>query len=325
MPKKTLLFAIGLTGLVALGSGAYFETRNGAETRVERSSDVVATVGSAKITVGDLDREFNRYKNLLRFEETKSAVDSIRVKKSLLYRLIDESLLNLEAEKLGIEVSEKELELELHNLLSEYDQAKLSLVLAKNEMSFEEWKAGVKKNLRSRKLVEREIDSKIKVGEKEVKQFYKENSDQFKWPERVRAMQIMVEDETTAERVRKKLTGGGDFGKIAREYSQSPDSMVGGDLGFFGRGQMPPEFEEAVFDLKEGEISNVIESIYGFHLFKVVKKEKPRVMKYKEARDRIRQLLLERKREKEFKGWIKLLTKKNTISINREVLSEISS
>ncbi|HEB72270.1 MAG TPA: hypothetical protein ENI77_06570 [Nitrospirae bacterium] len=325
MSKKTLLFAIGLAGLIAFGSGAYFEPRDGGETRLGRPNDVVATVGSVKITVGDLDREFNRYKNLLRFEEAKSAVDNLRVKKSLLYRLIDESLLYLEAEKLGIEVSEKELELELRGLLSEYDQAKLGLVLAKNEMNFEEWKKGVKKSLRARKLVEREIDSKIKVGEKEIKQFYKKNSDQFKWPERVRAMQIMVEDETTAERVRKKLTGGADFGKIAKRYSQSPDSMVGGDLGFFGRGQMPPEFEAAVFDLKEGEISSVIESIYGFHLFKVVKKEKPRGMKYKEARDRINQLLLERKREKEFKSWIKQLTENNTISINREVLSEISS
>lgn len=325
MQKKTLLVAIGLICVAAVGYGACVKTGGNGDAAQARPGDVVATVGSVEITVEDLNREFDRYKNLLRFEETKSATDSVRIKKSILYRLIDESLLFLEAEKLGINISEKELELEVRGLLSEYDQAKLGLALAKNEMNFEEWEKGVKKILRAKKLVALEIDSKIEVDEKEVKQFYKENSDEFKWPERVRAMQIMVEDETTAERVRKKLTGGADFGKIAREFSQSPDSVSGGDLGFFSRGQMPPEFEATVFDLKEGEISSVIESIYGFHLFKVVKKEKGRGMKYKEARERIRQLLLEGKREKEFKSWIKQLTEKNTISINREVLSKISS
>lgn len=289
------------------------------------SVKVVATIGDRKITGRDLDKAYERYKSTLRLESDGTPDERAALKKIVLYRMIDETLMLSEAERLGVKVGARELEREIRSLLGEYDQAKLNLALAQNDTSFDKWRAELRKGMVIRKLVLREVDSKIKVGGGEIEEYFKNNSGEFKWAERVRALQIMVDDETTAERIRKRLLNDGDFAKIAKESSQSPDAFSGGDLGFFSRGQMPPEFEKAVFDLKVGEISEVIESIYGFHLFKVVEREKPRQMNFREARERIEKLLHSRKREKEFKEWIAGIRERTPVSIDAEALSQALS
>ncbi|VAX16374.1 Peptidyl-prolyl cis-trans isomerase PpiD [hydrothermal vent metagenome] len=266
---------------------------------------VVAEVGGRKIYLSDIDKEAQRYSPLFKLKEIKSPGQKAKLKESILHRVVDNIALEMEALRLKIPVTEEELDDEVHSLLGEYDDAKFQLTLAENKISFNEWKEALKKGIMIRKLVLSEIDSKIKVSEPEIKSYFKSNAEEFKWPERVRARQIMVDDETKAEQIRKRLLKKYDFAKMAKAESQSPDAADGGDLGFFGRGQMPPEFEAALFKLKVGEISEVIKSIYGFHLFVVTKKEKPRAMTYDEARERIRKILMTVKREKEFKNWLR--------------------
>lgn len=326
MHKKVGRFAALTIFALALAAGSC--AREGEDWSAEKPDPtmmVVATIGDKKITGRDLDKAYERYRNTLRIEADGTQEDRAALKKIVLYRMIDETLMITEAGRLGVKVGVKELEREIRSLLGEYDQAKLNLALAQNDTSFDKWRAELRKGMVIRKLVLREVDSKINVDDKEIEEYFKNSSGEFKWPERVRALQIMVNDETTAERIRKRLLNDGDFAKIAKESSQSPDAFSGGDLGFFSRGQMPPEFEKAVFDLKVGEISEVIESIYGFHLFKVVEREKPRQMNFKEARERIRKLLHSRKREKEFKEWIAGIRKRTPVSIDTEALSLVLS
>lgn len=281
---------------------------------------VIAKIGDSAITLGDLKNEEKRYKDIFTNQSRKAPVNDLEFKKKLLKRVIDNRILEIEADRQAITVSEDDLDNEINALLGEYDSARLGLVLAENEMDFDEWKEALAKRMKIRKLVIKQIDSKIKINESEIKEYFKENRGEFKWPERMRAFQIMVNDETTAEKIRKKLLNREDFATMAKEFSQSPDAVNGGDLGYFSRGQMPPEFEKAVFALKPGEISEVIKSIYGFHLFKVISKKKSRKMAYPEARERIRALLTDNKREKEFNNWVKKIKDDLSITVYQNAL-----
>jgi len=322
MRREIVRFAVIGIAVVCVGiSSCWWAGEKNGDVETSKLSSVIATVGTRKITGEDLKKKLDHYKVLLNLGEKEPLPEHKNLNKDALFQLIDESLLEMEAKRLNISVSSEELEKEVNLLLGKYDNPKLGLVLAKNEMSFDEWKASVKKGLVVKKLELVQVESKLSVDESEIKSYYDKNKDSFKWPERVRALQIMVTDETVAEQVRKKLLNKGDFAKIARERSQSPDAASGGDLGYFSRGQMPPEFENAVFGLKVGEISEVIESIYGFHVFKVVNRQAPGNMSYDEAHGRIRKLLMARKREKEYRNWIDEIKQRIPVNIDYEALS----
>ena len=85
----------------------------------------------------------------------------------------------------------------------------------------------------------------------------------------VRASHILVDDERTAEKIRKEIIDEGkSFEEAAKKHSNCPSSKKGGDLGFFGRGKMVPPFEKAVFDMEEGDISEPVKTQFGWHLIK---------------------------------------------------------
>jgi peptidyl-prolyl cis-trans isomerase C len=123
------------------------------------------------------------------------------------------------------------------------------------------------RDLAIRKLLDDQIGGKITVSEKESRAYYDSNLESFKKPEQVRASHILIkvdpgadeakkaEARTKIESLQAKLKKGEDFGALAKEYSEGPSGPKGGDLGFFGRGQMVKPFEEAAFSMKPGQVS----------------------------------------------------------------------
>ncbi|MBU8880017.1 peptidylprolyl isomerase [Bacillus sp. FJAT-29790] len=126
----------------------------------------------------------------------------------------------------------------------------------------------LKEMLKTGLMQEKAAIKDIKVTEKELKEYY----DNYK-PE-IKARHILVEDEKTANEVKKKLDEGAKFEDLAKEYSKDPGSAAnGGDLGWFGPGKMVPEFENAAYALKVDEISKPIQSQHGFHIIQVTEKK----------------------------------------------------
>jgi peptidyl-prolyl cis-trans isomerase C len=108
------------------------------------------------------------------------------------------------------------------------------------------------------------------ISDAEARKFYENQVGAQKSDQEVRARHILVESKDKAREVYEKLAHGGDFARLAKEYSKDPGSKdQGGDLGFFGRGQMVPQFEEAVFRLKRGEVSEPFESQFGWHIVRL--------------------------------------------------------
>lgn len=147
--------------------------------------------------------------------------------------------------------------------------------------------------------VQKNFASKITVSEEESKKFYDQNLDKFKQSESVRARHILIGVDSKAtdadkkkarekiESIRRSLAGGADFATLAKDHSTCPSSQQGGDLGFFGKGQMVPAFEQAAFALKPGEISDVVETQFGYHIIKLVDKKDASTVPFKDVKPRI--------------------------------------
>jgi foldase protein PrsA len=160
-------------------------------------------------------------------------------------------------------ISDKEIQTEFENWKTQYGAQFESVV----EMQGEDVvKQMVKVNLLRKKAAEDEV----KVTDEDLKAYYDTLEGQ------VRASHILVADEATAKDVKKKLTAGEKFEDLAKEYSTDPGSgQKGGDLGWFGKGAMVKEFEDAAFKLKEGEVSEPVKSEFGYHIIKVTETVKP--------------------------------------------------
>ncbi|WP_226644822.1 peptidylprolyl isomerase [Mesobacillus subterraneus] len=174
------------------------------------------------------------------------------------------------------EVTDKEVEEKVAELKEELGE-NFELVLQQNQLKDEE---ELKEVLKDQLLMEKAALKDVKVSEEEVKKRY----DEYK-PE-IKASHILVEDEKTAQEVKKKLDEGAKFEDLAKEYSQDPGSAAqGGDLGFFGPGKMVPEFEEAAYALEVNKISEPVKSQHGYHIIKVTEKKEKK--SYEEMKDEL--------------------------------------
>lgn len=151
---------------------------------------------------------------------------------------------------------------------------------------------------RRRALRDTYFDKAVKgeVGEGLAKTFYEDQVKGMKPEEEVQARHILVDSEEKAKEISDKLGKGGDFAALAKEHSKDPGSKDdGGMLGFFGRGQMVPTFEEAAFKLKKGEVSPPVKSQFGFHLIKLEDRREKKLPTFDEVKDRILNSMIQRK------------------------------
>lgn len=151
---------------------------------------------------------------------------------------------------------------------------------------------------RRRALRDSYFDDVVKngVGEAAALALYDDQVKALPPQEEIQARHILVESEEKAKELAEKIKGGGDFAALAKEHSKDPGTKdVGGLLGFFGKGQMVPQFEEAAFALKAGEVSGPVQSQFGWHLIKIEEKRERKPPTFEEVKDRILNALIHRK------------------------------
>jgi foldase protein PrsA len=180
-----------------------------------------------------------------------------RFGKDVLTELVHERVLSKE-----YKVSDEEVNKEIDNLTQQYGPQFEAVIQQQGEKTVKDM---VKVDLLRKKAAEKEV----KVTEEDTKQYYESLKG------KVQASHILVEDEKTAKEIKARLDKGEKFEDLAKEASKDPSGQNGGDLGWFGEGQMVPEFEKAAFALKEGEVSAPVKSEFGYHIIKVTKTVKP--------------------------------------------------
>jgi len=286
--------------------------------------EVIATVNNVDITVSEFTEALTNLKSELS-EDTPLAEDQARVMKlNLLNQLIDRKLLVAEAENLGITVSEEEIDNEVNSIIDEYpDRETFDEQVENGNIDLDQWRREIEYKLLLEKLVESALAQEIEILPEEIETYYEENTEEYSADEMVHALQIMVETREQAEELLSEIKDGADFSNLATIHSISPDSARGGDLGFFSREEMPPDFEIA-FDMKPGELSDVVESPYGFHILKVLEKSPAKDMTLEEATPEIIEKLKRIRAEEQYGLWFSEIKERAEIEINPSVLEDIT-
>ena len=285
-------------------------------------SHIVAEVDGDSITVTEFTAEFfpmvEGY-TTPSLPEEKEALENL--KEALLDQLIEKRLILHEAPKMGITVSDDEVEEALASIKRGFPEGGFEEVV-KDEASLLQWKERLHQRLLIEKVINRVSQITSPIDEKTMMQYYEKHREQFVVTEQVRVRQIVVKDRKDAESMLSKLKRGNPFDELARKYSSGPEAKEGGDLGFFGQGEMPEEFD-VVFSLQAGEISDIVQSPYGYHIFQVVAKVKRSESGFTEVKDQIRQLIVRKEEEKAFQDWLKMVKKRANIRVNQNALEEI--
>ena len=306
--------------LITLASPAYVGESQSAEQKV-------AVVNGTVIKQAEFDSELNRVlERLQRTGRIPNDLERSQIKKQVLENLIARELLYQESQKKGIKVDQKEIEAQLTALKGRFP-SEVEFKKALSTMNLTE--AGLRfqfeRDLAIRKLLDDQIGGKSTVSEKESRAYYDGNLESFKKPEQVRASHILIkvdpgadeakkaEARTKIESLQAKLKNGEDFGALAKEYSEGPSGPKGGDLGFFGRGQMVKPFEETAFSMKPGQVSGMVETRFGYHLIMVTERTPESTLSYEEVKDRLEQYLKQQKVQAEIAAYVETLKGKAKI------------
>jgi len=263
--------------------------------------DSVAVVNGRNITRTDLEREFKIYKQRVRAQGQPVVPEQEPdLKTQLLDELIGMELIYQESQKKGVAVPSDQVDKVIADIKERYaDPAAFQQALERMQMTEDQMRAQIAYQSAIRGFIDQEIVAKINISEDAARAFYEANPHYFEQPEQVHARHILIKVESGADEktrakakakildIKERAVSGEDFGELAKTESQGPSAAKGGDLGFFPRGRMVPPFEEAAFRLKVKEISDVVETNFGYHLIQVLERKEARTMDFDEVKEKI--------------------------------------
>jgi len=290
---------------------------------------VVATVNGKNITQGEVDKEINAMMTRMQGRVPPERLDQMRMQmeSQMLNNLISKQVV---AEKIAAEniaISDEEYTKALGELTANLPAgATLDVMLAQSGTSEEEFKTSFTEELKFRKLIESQSGGKAEASEAEAQTFYDENKQQFEKAESVDASHILIgfeetdSDEVKAEKkkqledIKARIGAGADFAEMAKEHSSCPSKAQGGSLGNFTRGRMVPAFEEAAFSQPVGEVGNIVETQFGYHIIRVDKKVDAGTTPFDEVKDQLVKYLSSQKQQKVAREYVDELVKAATVS-----------
>ena len=305
-----LLFACSNKGTVE-------EVSDNTLVAVVNGSDIVASEVRTEIQL--LISQFRiKDKNNLPYEE------KLQLKLNGLNRTISNRLLVMEAAARNVSVSHEEYEEALLLVMSGYEGNSFYENMKIRGVTKKLWDKKFKNNLIIEKLIKNNHAGELKINDEQVRQYYDNHQKEFNKNQEIRARHIMVATEGEAQSLYKKIkSNNGGFSELAKIYSLDPGGVTGGDLGYFSTGQMPEDFD-SIFNLKLNQVSEIIKTPYGYHVFIVIDKKPARQMSFNESKKRIHNSLLRDKQAKVFNRWLLKLKDKSKIKIVNNVASKIN-
>jgi len=288
-------------------------------------NDFVLRINDEEVSSEQFKKIFIEQQKIFKVQNTQELKpeELTWLKNRVLDEIVKKTLLSQEIAKNNITIDQNELVEILSQKREGYIGDALEKTLALEKISRDDWENSIQTTLLTNKLINKYVNSKVSVSEKEMREYFDKSND-FHKKEQVRALHIMVESEEEIREIQKEIwRKQKSFSELAKEYSLGPEGIQGGDLGYFEAGQMPEEFDD-VFKLKINKVSDIIRTPYGFHLFKVVDKVQERKMEFEESRSSIKKILLKDLQDKAFQEWLSKLRRNARINIKHDVLEKIN-
>lgn len=292
---------------------------------------VVAVVNQDVITLSELQEAMALFLQEHR-EKPPAPGERPGFEREVLERLVTHRLQVQEARREKLEVDEEELREAVQEFVarSGMDRVQLEAQLRRQGLSWEALRREVRDQLLVRKVIRRRVGSRVSVTDGEVEEHFRENREKFETGLKFRVRHLAVlaapPDSDAAwarardaiEELARALGEGAEFAELARRHSQDPSARAGGDLGELARGELKPQFEEAILKLEVGEVTPPIRSASGFHLFKLEDREELSAQAEAQIRQQIRELLYRRKFEERHEAWLREIRGRALISLRPE-------
>jgi foldase protein PrsA len=256
----------------------------------------VASVNGQNITRADFDHKL---------ESSPSA-------KQVLNQMVQQSLIDQYARDKKIDISQADIDKKEAETKAKFPPGQFEQILKNQGLTEQD----VQTILRQQLILEKAVAPQVHVSDADVKAYFDKNHAVFDKPEQVRARHILVADLATANTVLAKLKAGGSWDALAKQYSTDPASKdKGGELGFFGKGQMVPQFQDAAFNAKVGQIVGPIKSPFGYHIIQVEEKKPAVKASLASASDQIRQQLTQQQEQQQYPVFLQQLRAAANIAV----------
>lgn len=285
---------------------------------------VVAVVNGDVIMMSELQESVALYRR-----EAKTVPDSAELERQILNRLVDHRLQVQEARREKIEVSDEELRGGLDDLVKRNggDREKIEAQLRAQGVTWETLRRDMRDQLLAQRVRSRRVVRRAAVTESEVDAYLVQNRSKFEAELKYHARHIAVTAEPPSapqawERAKQEidavsadLAGGADFAELARTRSKDPSAASGGDLGWLVRGELDAAFEGPLAGLAKGQVTAPIKSAAGYHLLKLEDREELTPERLAEARQQVRDLLVQKKAQERMDEWLETLRRRALIAI----------
>jgi len=278
-----VLLAGCLTVLAACGGKKGAEGEKSAKS----TGQVLAEVNGAVITTDEFKKELDNLPPYL-----KSMADTLEGRKEMLETMVIRELILQEAAKDKTEESQ----------------------LVKDKL------AELKKRVVVEAFLKKKVEAEANISDADLQKFYDQNKDKFKHGDQIKASHILVKDEKQVPEIQAALQKGDKFEDVAKKFSIDSAAAKGGDLGWFGKGSMLPEFEKVAFALADGQVSAPVKTKFGTHIIKLTGKRAAGVMPFADVKDQIKQAILPTKQKEVFDKLKDELKKNAKYSIKEDAL-----
>ena len=286
---------------------------------------VAVIVNEEVITQREIDRKlspvYQKYKTM--YSDAEFEKEFAKAYYSAVEQMVNDKLVVSEAKRVGVEVSEGELDEQIDVIKARFNSEDEFYVALENQgISVSELKDNYKASIMARKLIDFNVGYKTTVTPVEIFVYYKSHQDEFVVPETVYASSLLIkktendsdEDYALSQQIRDKIINGENFSELAKRYSEDPYAQAGGDMGAVKQGEMIERIDIILFSLPEGEVSQIVETSVGYHIFKVNGKTQPKTLPFETVKDQVEQKIFNEKIGNVMNEYIKELREKAYIA-----------
>lgn len=318
MRHRALLLAALFAAAVVLPLSC--KRGGGKEGSTLSGNEVVLRVGERTITLREFFEDYDRAKLERGIAGDPQAAEAL--KSALISETVKRELILRRAREKGITVQAEEVAAEIGRIRVHYPGDSFREMLAEQYVAYDEWIERQKVRLLVEKTVDEELVNKMAVSEEDARAWFAAHPEIAVEPAKVRVLQILVATEEEAKLIRSRIAKGEDFASLARERSVSPEGLTGGELGVFSLGEVP-EMMNVVFTLPVNTLSDVVQSEYGFHLFKVMESTPSRTLDFEAMRPKVTAAVRASKVEAAFPSWLQSLADGVKVERNATILAAI--
>lgn len=334
----SLLFAVPCLGKSDLSNsdlGKAVLEKPGSGKLVDK---IVAVVNDEVVTLSELQDAIGPYEQQIRqarYPPQDEAKLLANVRKDILNKMVEQKLADQESKRLGLEVSEGEIDVRIEEIKTRQGltDEQLRAALAEEGRSLEVYRKWLKEQLLRANLVNVQVKSKIAITEKEIRDFYEKNRSKYDGKTKYHLSAILIgggpsdtvktEDpavkadlKTKAEEAAAKLRAGETFAQIAKKYSNDPTSASGGNLGWFFLDELAPEVKDAILKMKANEVSPLLDTKSGYQILMLNAVETEPGRTLDSVRPEIQDELFGKIVEEKYSTWLKALRERSYIRIN---------